>query len=78
MIAHTRRVVTYVLAAALLLAGGWLSILQSLGGGVLLGGVFVVMKLPAPAPPVFAGVAGIIGVWLGYTVAASLLGVLGK
>ncbi|MFZ9242615.1 MAG: XapX domain-containing protein, partial [Sediminibacterium sp.] len=23
------------------------------------------MKLPVPAPPVFAGVAGIIGLWLG-------------
>lgn len=24
------------------------------------------MKLPVPAPPVFAGVAGIVGLWLGY------------
>jgi XapX domain-containing protein len=24
--------------------------------------------LPVPAPPVFAGVAGIIGLWIGFTI----------
>jgi XapX domain-containing protein len=39
-----------------------LSILTGFGCGV----VFAAFKLPVPAPPVFAGVAGIIGLWLGY------------
>lgn len=40
------------------------SILTGFGCGV----VFAAFKLPVPAPPVFAGVAGIIGLWLGYDV----------
>jgi len=36
------------------------------GAGV--GAVFAAFKLPVPAPPVFAGVAGIIGLWLGFDV----------
>jgi XapX domain-containing protein len=39
-----------------------LSILTGFGCGV----VFAAFKLPVPAPPVFAGVAGIIGLWIGY------------
>jgi XapX domain-containing protein len=31
------------------------------------GAVFAAFKLPVPAPPVFAGVAGIIGLWIGFT-----------
>jgi XapX domain-containing protein len=34
------------------------------GAGV--GAVFAVFKLPVPAPPVFAGVMGIVGLWIGY------------
>ena len=34
--------------------------------GFACGIVFAAFKLPVPAPPVFAGVAGIIGLWLGY------------
>jgi len=34
--------------------------------GLFCGIVFAAFKLPVPAPPVFAGVAGIIGLWLGY------------
>ena len=30
------------------------------------GAVFAAFKLPVPAPPVFAGVAGILGLWIGY------------
>ena len=30
------------------------------------GAVFAAFKLPVPAPTVFAGVAGIIGLWIGY------------
>jgi len=40
-----------------------LSILTGFGCGV----VFAAFKLPVPAPPVFAGVAGIIGLWIGFT-----------
>ena len=40
------------------------SILTGFGCGV----IFAAFKLPVPAPPVFAGVAGIIGLWLGYDV----------
>jgi hypothetical protein len=39
-----------------------LSILTGFGCGI----VFAAFRLPVPAPPVFAGVAGIIGLWLGY------------
>jgi len=41
-----------------------LSIVTGFGCGV----IFAAFKLPVPAPPVFAGVAGIIGLWLGYDV----------
>ena len=34
------------------------------GAGV--GIVFALFKLPVPAPPVFAGLMGIFGLWLGY------------
>jgi XapX domain-containing protein len=40
------------------------SVLTGFGCGV----IFAAFKLPVPAPPVFAGVAGIIGLWLGYDV----------
>jgi len=34
--------------------------------GIAVGGVFSVVKLPIPAPPVFAGLMGIVGLWIGY------------
>ena len=34
--------------------------------GVAVGGVFSLLKLPIPAPPVFAGLMGIVGLWIGY------------
>jgi XapX domain-containing protein len=37
----------------------------SLLAGVLVGVVFKFLKLPLPAPPVLAGVLGIVGVYLG-------------
>lgn len=39
-----------------------LSTVTGLGCGI----IFAAFKLPVPAPPMFAGVAGIIGLWLGY------------
>ena len=46
-----------------------LSILTGFGCGV----VFAAFKLPVPAPPVFAGVAGIIGLWSGYAILIKIL-----
>ncbi len=41
-------------------------VLASLGVGIVVGVVFSVIKLPIPAPPTLAGIAGIVGLWLGY------------
>lgn len=41
------------------------------GAGV--GAVFALFKLPVPAPPVFAGLMGIFGLWLGYALIARVL-----
>ena len=46
-----------------------LSSLTGFGCGV----VFATFKLPVPAPPVFAGVAGIIGLWAGYSILAHFI-----
>jgi len=46
-----------------------LSTLTGFGCGV----VFAAFKLPVPAPPVFAGVAGIIGLWIGFTVLTQII-----
>ena len=59
------------------IARGWnktmrdilLSTLTGFGCGV----VFAAFKLPVPAPPVFAGVAGIIGLWIGFTVLTKII-----
>lgn len=34
--------------------------------GFIVGLVFAIFKLPIPAPPAFAGIAGIIGIYLGF------------
>lgn len=47
-------------------------ILSILTGGFA-GVLFAFFKLPVPAPPVFAGVAGIIGLWAGYAVVSRLM-----
>lgn len=41
--------------------------------GFAAGAVFALFKLPVPAPPVFAGVAGIIGLWAGYGVITKII-----
>lgn len=41
-------------------------ILLSTITGAFVGGIFAAFKLPVPAPPVFAGVMGIVGLWIGY------------
>lgn len=42
----------------------------SLITGLIVGFLFSAMKLPLPAPPVFSGILGIIGIWLGGVVFA--------
>lgn len=34
--------------------------------GIIVGFLFALLKLPVPAPPAFAGVTGIIGIYLGF------------
>jgi XapX domain-containing protein len=41
-------------------------ILMTTGVGAITGAVFSAFKLPIPAPPVFAGLMGIVGLWIGY------------
>ena len=41
-----------------------LSTITGFGCGI----IFAAFKLPVPAPPVFSGVAGIIGLWAGYAI----------
>ncbi|MEK7640844.1 MAG: DUF1427 family protein [Patescibacteria group bacterium] len=43
-----------------------LDIIKSLATGLVVGVIFSVLKLPIPAPPVVAGIAGIVGIFLGY------------
>ncbi|XQW83394.1 XapX domain-containing protein [Thalassotalea piscium] len=40
-------------------------ILLALLAGTLVGLIFSLIKLPLPAPPVLAGIAGIVGIYLG-------------
>lgn len=40
----------------------------SLVTGLIVGFLFSAMKLPLPAPNVFSGVLGIVGIWLGGVV----------
>jgi XapX domain-containing protein len=41
--------------------------------GFICGAVFALVKLPVPAPPVLAGVAGIFGLWAGYAILEKVL-----
>jgi XapX domain-containing protein len=43
-----------------------IDIIKSLGTGIACGIVFSLLNLPIPAPGVFAGIVGIIGIFLGY------------
>ncbi|SDZ20058.1 XapX domain-containing protein [Evansella caseinilytica] len=44
-------------------------IVLSLIAGIMIGIVFKLLKLPLPAPPVLAGVIGIVGVYSGGMIA---------
>lgn len=41
--------------------------------GMGVGAVFAAFKLPVPAPPVFAGLMGIFGLWLGYGIITKVM-----
>jgi XapX domain-containing protein len=45
-------------------------VLLAIFTGFIVGFIFALFKLPIPAPPAFAGVAGIIGIYLGFKVYA--------
>ena len=34
--------------------------------GTAVGAIFSILKLPIPAPPVFSGLMGIVGLWIGF------------
>ena len=41
--------------------------------GAVVGGIFSAFKLPIPAPPVFAGLMGIVGLWAGYAIVTKVI-----
>lgn len=41
--------------------------------GAITGAIFSIFKLPIPAPPVFAGLMGIVGLWIGYAIVARIV-----
>ena len=41
--------------------------------GAVVGGIFSAFKLPIPAPPVFAGLMGIVGLWIGSAIVTRVL-----
>jgi len=43
-------------------------VIYSLATGCCVGALFTFLKFPLPAPPTFAGIAGIIGIWLGFVI----------
>ncbi|MBO8142487.1 MAG: DUF1427 family protein [Firmicutes bacterium] len=45
-----------------------------LATGMIVGGVFALLKLPIPAPPTLSGVAGILGILFGYQLMHRFLG----
>lgn len=52
-------------------------ILLSLSTGAIVGVIFAFAKLPIPAPQAISGIAGIIGIYLGFVGVNYLLKILG-
>ena len=50
-----------------------MDVLWALGLGAVVGIVFGVARLLPPAPATLAGVAGIVGVWLGWVAASHFI-----
>lgn len=49
-------------------------VVVSIFTGGLVGAAFAITSAPVPAPPVVAGVAGILGITLGYSFLRTVLG----
>lgn len=45
------------------------TVIAALLAGALLGAVFALLDLPIPAPPTLAGIAGIVGIYVGFKLA---------
>ena len=41
--------------------------------GAVLGAIFTLVRLPIPAPPTLAGIAGIVGVYVGYLIMTRII-----
>jgi XapX domain-containing protein len=48
-------------------------ILMTTSVGAITGAIFSAFKLPIPAPPVFAGLMGIVGLWIGYAIVTRIM-----
>jgi XapX domain-containing protein len=55
----------------------FLDILKNLVAGMVVGGVFALLKLPVPAPPALPPVFAILGITLGFMLVLYLLKNLG-
>lgn len=53
-------------------------IFMSLLAGFIVGLIFAFLRLPIPAPPVFSGLMGIAGIFLGYKVFQLLIPLITK
>jgi XapX domain-containing protein len=51
-----------------------MSVLWSFAIGAVVGAVFAFAKAPAPAPQNFEGVAGIVGIFIGWFILAKVVG----
>ncbi|NTW05474.1 MAG: DUF1427 family protein [Peptococcaceae bacterium] len=47
-------------------------VILSLGTGIIIGIIFALIRLPVPAPATWAGVAGVLGLFLGYLFATNI------
>lgn len=45
-----------------------MEILKAILTGFACGVIFSLFGLPIPAPPVLAGIAGIVGIWFGFVI----------
>ncbi|WP_054636304.1 MULTISPECIES: XapX domain-containing protein [Bacillaceae] len=43
-------------------------VIYALLTGAVVGFLFALLRLPIPAPPAFAGIMGIVGIFLGYKI----------
>jgi len=43
-----------------------MEVIYSFITGLIVGGIFTLLKFPIPAPPTLSGIAGIVGIFVGY------------